>query len=57
MAEALSLATNAPDGAVAVVADLEDERLRELGPDIQGGAGGERLLAVALPEPAEEGHV
>jgi hypothetical protein len=41
---------------VTVLADLEDERLRELGPDVEGRAGGQRLLAIALQEPAEEGH-
>jgi hypothetical protein len=41
---------------VAVVADIEDEGFGELGPDVEGGAGGQRLLAVALQEPAEEGH-
>ena len=43
--QALALAPDAADGAVAVVVDLEDERLRELGPDVERGAGGQRLAA------------
>ena len=56
VAQALALAADAADRAVAVVADLEDERLRELGPDVEGRAGGQGLALVALPEPAEERH-
>ena len=56
VAEALALAPDAADRAVAGLVDLEDERLGELGPDVEGGAGGERLLAVALPDAAPEGH-
>ena len=48
--EALPLAADAADGAVAVVVDLEDERLGELGPDVERRAGGERLAVVALPD-------
>ena len=36
--------------------DVEDERLGELGPDVERGAGGEGLLAVTLPDPPPEGH-
>ena len=54
--EALALAPDAADRAVAVVVDLEDERLGELRPDVQRRAGGERLLPVALPDAAPEGH-
>ena len=40
-----------------VVVDLEDERLRELGPDVERRAGGEGVLVlVAAPEPAQDGH-
>ena len=42
VAQALPLAADAADRAVAVVADLEDERLRELRADVERGAGGER---------------
>ena len=42
VAQALPLPADAADRAVAVLADLEDEGLRELGPDVERGAGGER---------------
>ena len=40
--QALPLAPDAADGAVAVRVDVEDERLGELGPDVEGRAGGQR---------------
>ena len=40
-----------------VVVDLEDERLGELGADVEGRAGGERRDVVALPDAAPEGHL
>ena len=55
--EALPLAADAADRPVPVVVDLEDERLGELGPDVERRAGGERLVLVALPDPAPEGHL
>src|SRR5207249_5353395 len=56
VAEALPLAADAADGAVAVVADLEHEGLGELGPDVERGARGQGIGLVALPEAAKEGH-
>ena len=56
VAQALPLPSDAADGAVGVIVDLENERLGELGPDVERRAGGERLLAIVLPEPTEEGH-
>ena len=55
-AKGLTLAPDPAHGAVARLVDVEDQRLRELGPDVEGGAGGERLLPVALPDAAPEGH-
>ena len=52
----LALASDAADGAVAGAVDVEDERLGELGADVERGTGGEGLLAVALPDPPPEGH-
>ena len=52
----LPLAPDAPDGAVAARIDVEDERLGELGPDVERRAGRQRFVRVALPDPAPEGH-
>ncbi len=41
--QALALAPDAADRAVAARVDVEDERLGELGPDVERRAGGERL--------------
>jgi len=41
-----SLATDPADRAVPGVVDVEDERLRELGAHVEGGAGGETRLTV-----------
>ena len=54
--EALSLAPDAADRPVTGGVDIEHERLGELRPDVERGAGGEGLVAVALPDPAPEGH-
>ena len=54
--QALALAADAADRAVAGVVDVEDERLGELGADVERGARGEGLVAVALPDPTPEGH-
>jgi len=54
--EALALPADAPHGPLVLGVDLEDQRLRELRPDIERGAGNQLLTAVALPEPAQEGH-
>src|SRR5262249_22492140 len=56
VAEALPLAPDSADRAVAVLGDLAHERLGGLGPDVEGGAGGEPVAFVALEDPAEEGH-
>ena len=52
----LPLAPDAPDGAVAARIDVEDERLGELGPDVERRARRQRFVRVALPDPAPEGH-
>ena len=39
-----------------VAVDVEDERLGELGPDVERRAGGQRFAGVALPDAAPEGH-
>ena len=54
--EALPLAADAAHRAEALVVDLEDERLGELGPDVESRARGEVVGPVALPDPAPEGH-
>ena len=54
--QALALAADAADRPVPVVVDLEDERLGELRADIERRAGGQRLVVVALPDAAPEGH-
>src|SRR6476661_4418429 len=54
--EALTLAPDPPNRPMPGLVDLEDERLGELRPDVEGGARGEALLTVALPDPAPEGH-
>src|SRR4030067_431233 len=54
--QALALPPDAADDPLPRLVDLEDERLRELGPDVEGGAGGERFLALTTPQPAKEGH-
>ena len=54
--QALPLAADAPDRAVARWVDVEDQRLGELGADVEGRAGGQRLAGVALPDPTPEGH-
>ena len=54
--QALALAADTADGAVPGLIDVEDERLGELGADVQRGAGGEGLVPVALPDPAPERH-
>ena len=54
--EALALAADTPDGAVAIGIDVEDERLRELRPDVERRARSEGLVAVALPDPTPERH-
>ena len=54
--QALALAPDASHRPQAGGVDLEDERLRELGADVQRGAGGERRLLLAAPDPAPERH-
>ena len=54
--QALALAPDATDRAVAVRVDVEDQRLGELGADVQRRARGEGLVAVALPDPTPERH-
>jgi hypothetical protein len=56
MRQALPLAPDAADRAVAVRVDVEDEGLGELGPDVESRAGGQPLAGVALPDPPPEGH-
>src|SRR5205823_10795918 len=53
----LAAPANPPDGAVALIVDLEDERLRKLGADVERRTGRERRLLVTLPYPAPEGHL
>src|SRR6476646_2817550 len=54
--EALTLSPHPSNRPVPGLVDLEDERLGELRPDVEGGARGEALVTVALPDPAPEGH-
>ena len=54
--EPLPLAPDAADRAVAGRVDIEDESLGEFGPDVERGAGRQRLAGVALPDPTPEGH-
>ena len=56
MRQPLPFAPDAPDRAVCVGVDVEDERLGEFGPDVERGAGGERFASVALPDAAPERH-
>ncbi len=56
VAEALALPSDAANRPVAVIADLEDEGLGELGPDVECRADGERLTAVPLEDLPPEGH-
>jgi hypothetical protein len=54
--QTLTLAADAADRTVPGLVDLEHESLRELGPDVERRARGERLLLFSLPDPAPEGH-
>ena len=54
--ETLALAPDAANRPVTGAIDVEDERLGELGADVERRAGGQGLLAVALPDPTPEGH-
>ena len=54
--ETLAFPADAPDGSATLGVDLEDERLRELGPHVERGAGSQLRAPVALPEPSQEGH-
>ncbi len=54
--QALALAADAAHGADARRIDLEDERLGELRADVEGRAGGQGGLVVAVPEPPQERH-
>ena len=55
--QALPLAPDATDRAVAVLVDLEHERLGELGPHVERRAGRQRGFLIALPDPAPERHL
>src|SRR6185436_16803708 len=56
MRQALAFATDAAYRPVPGLVDLEDQRLGELGPDVEGRARGKAGLAIALPDAEPEGH-
>ena len=54
--KALPLPTHAPDRAMTVGIDIEDERFRELRSDVEGSTGRESRSGVALPDAPPERH-
>ena len=57
MREALPLPADALDRRVTVLVDLEDERLREFRPDVEGRARHKGSLVIPLPDAAPERHL